>query len=399
VLCVYGTVADGSVSVSLEMRPVAGDGRWVATSGSGIPAVVGSNAAANRINAIITATSAAVSQIVISAFGEDALTSPLIQADKQPASTGTAAGSGKSRDVAAEFNGLLKQADDYITAKDMPNAIMALRWAINLQPARISPRVRLAEVYSDMGLMQRALDECRRALIFSPNDLSVRNMLARLYLANGAVSRAADECRIILGIDPKNPDALVSMGDIQWNQGRPDDALKLYIEASALASGSALPQERLEKYYFAKRQYKPAIEHALAARQIAAGKGLGVVAQYKVLARMIEDEFSTVLGKLDSADSDYRKRIISRGDYYSECKDADARIDALADMLSAEAGPTYIKDVHWHGVLAVSLLSQATGNLLAYFETDKIERRDDADLLMTEAKSEMGVYTKSIKKL
>ncbi|MFA6666040.1 MAG: tetratricopeptide repeat protein [Armatimonadota bacterium] len=396
ILCVQGSASGNSVSVSLEMRRCAGDGRWVASSGSSIPEVVGANAAANRINAIVTATSTAVSQIIIQALGQDALVSPLAKGNEQPARVPSA---GKTHNIDAEFDGFLKQADDYIAAKDMPNAVMALRWAINLKPDKLGPRIKLAEVYSHMGLVQRALDECGRALIFNPNDLPVHNMLARLYLANGAVSRAADECRIILKIDPKNSDALVNMGDIQWNQRKPDDALKLYLEASAHAPENPHPHERLEKYYFAKKQYGPALRHAFLARQLSAGKGLSTAAQYKVLARMIQDEFAIVLGRLDAADADYRKKIINRGDYYSECKDADARIDALADMISAESGPAYFKEIHWHGVLAVSLLSQATGNMLAYFETDKIERRDEADLLITEAKSEMGLYTKAVKKL
>ena len=91
-------------------------------------------------------------------------------------------------------------------------------------------------------------------------------------------------------------------------------------------------------------------------------------------------------------------QIRLREDYYQECKDITDRIEALASYLSTQTAPDGYKDIHSHGVLAVSLLAQASGYMVSYFETEKQYYMEQATLLQNEAKTEMGTFAQGFSK-
>ena len=403
-LGIQGSVAGSKITILVQLLKVPGGERWVSAAESEIAQGVGREDL-NRSNAISTAASSAVSQLVIGAFGQEALLSPTPPAtgaktarpaDAAPAPRKTE----EIRDSAAEYAKLIRQAETHAEERDLPSAIMDLRQAINLKPDGPAPRVKLARIYSDMGMTAEALDECKRALLFNKDSLELRDMLVKLYMAGGSLAEAAEQSREIVRLDPNNVDARLALGDLYWNQDRIEDAASTYEEAAKLAPQSPAPHERLQRLYAARKMYAQALEHLLRARMLAAGAQSADSGQrYKIIARIIQDEFGAVAGKLETAGGDYAGDRIDREGYYKECKDATSRIDSLAAFLSDQTAPRSYREAHSHALLAVSLLAQAAGYMVSYLETEKQYYAEQAALLRSEAKTELNLFAAAIRKI
>lgn len=400
-LCVQGDTTGADINVVLEMRKLPANGRWVSSARGQIAEGTGPRAEVNRQNAIITAASAAVSQILILTFGQDAvLKASAHPVEPPPVETPTpviAMTPDVPRDAVAEYNDAMKQVDEYAAKHDIPNVIIGLRRAINISPNEISPRVKLAGMYSDQGMTAAAVDECKRALLFKKDDVSVHRLLAKLYMKSAAFPEAAVQYAEVARLDPQDVDARLNLGDISWNQGKIDDAAKSYEESAKLAPGNPAPHERLKRLYQARKMYAKSLDEALLVGTLA-GKPSDDSARYGIVVQVVRDEFKSITGKLDAAALEFEKGLVSRDDYYSEAKDIAKSIDALDAFLSKQTAPDGFKAAHAHAVLSVSLLAQAGGSVVSYLETEKRHYSEEADTLQGEAKSEMDVFSKALGK-
>ena len=396
-LCVQGTTVESDISIFAQLLKAPAGENWMSASRGKIadsgPKPV------NRDNAISTAASSAVSQVFIMAFGQESVMQAGISTPKNlvsspliPMTTDT------PRDTAAEYADIIKRVDAYVAKKDLPNAIVELRRAINLQPDKAEPRVKLAGLYSDLGMTALAIDECRRVLLFNKGDASVYNMLAKMYIANGAMAEAALQCAEIVRLDPQNADARMNLGDVNWNQGKIDDAAKEYEEAAKLAPANPTPHEKLKILYQARKKYPQALEEALLAKKSAAGTISDDAAQYNIVAQVLRDEINTIMGKLSSSASEFSSEKISREDYYADARDAANRISALEGFLSKQPVAGSLKSAHAHAMLAVSLLAQAGGSVVSFLETEKQHYADEASLLQGEAGKELDQFSKILAK-
>ena len=403
---IQGSVNGSKATVTLELLKIP-DGSWTTTAESDIAAGDGPRAAINRNNAISTAVSSAVSQILIEAFGGLPEPKPVIEPPKpEPQVIAPAPSEPRktteiqpTRDITAEYNTILKQVDSYVTRGDLRNAVIALRAAINLQPDNAEIRLRLAKLYSDLGMTAEAISECKRALLFSKDSAPIYTQLASFYVAKGSLADAAEQYAQIIRLDPKNIEARLNLGDVNWNLAKPDDAAAAYEAAATADPQNPAPHERLQRLYAARKMYPQAIEHLVEAKSLSGDVGQDSMKKYGVVARVMQDEFNLVMGKLESGKTDYDNGKVTREDFYKDCKDATARIEALATFLSTQTAPKAYKDVHPHGVLATSLLAQAAGELVSYFETEQQRHLDDADLLQSEAKTEMKDFAAGLNKL
>lgn len=394
-----GTVIGNQVDVALELLKVPSGGRWIAASGSLIAEGMGSIADINRKNAIMTAASSAVSQIAIMAFG-GAVTQPTEERTEYvPAPAVPKISEAKPRNIQAEYAQHIKQADEYIQKNDVANGIHELREAINLDPANSESRVKLAELYWKLGMFEEAIDECRRGLLFDKSNASLLTTLVQYYIAMGDLEEAAADCQKILQLEPQNVKVRISLGDIYWNQGKVDEAAKSYEEATKLDPKDPLPHEKLYKLYAAKRMHSQALEHLFRAKEVAQNGELTDTERYKILARILEERFNVLIEKLKIASEDYSRQKLSREDYYQECKDADAEAEGLATFISGQKSPDNLKDVHSRAVFAVSLLAQATSNLVLYLETERKQYLDQASVLQDEAKAEIAAFVGAVSKV
>lgn len=433
-LCIKGSALSEKATVTLDLMKVSGGSHWTATAESAIAANDGSRQAVTRKNAISTAGSSAVSQIMLQAFEStepllpekppvqpepatapavpetpapvrppSVTTEPAAVVTPTPAPTEKPAPAqaptpSETRDIAAEYGSVIKQVDADAGKGDLRAAIIGLRRAVNLMVTDPKPRLRLAGMYTDLGMTAEAIDECTRALDVAGNNAEIRKRLVSLYLAAGAYDKAADQCRELVQIDPKNLEAQISLGDILWNQAKVDEALHVYQDAVKLDSANMTARGRLQKLYAARKMYPQAIEQLLAMKVPSAEAEPDAGKRYAALAKVIRDEFGAVRDLLVSARKDFDQGNITREEYYQESKDVVGRIEALAGHLSTRTAPSEYREAHSHGVLATSLLTQAGGYVVSYLETEKQYYRDQASLLLAEANDEMDTYAKAVMK-
>lgn len=375
------------VVVILDLTKLAG-GNWVSKSGSRAQYSIGTKPEDIISMAASTAASGAVSGLVVQAFGEDA---PFFTPAEPYAPVAEPVQvTVVTRNIDVEFAQSVSEADAALATHDTVTAIAALRKAINLKSDQMQPRIKLANAYFDLGMTSDAADECKRALLFNKDDIALHNMLAKLYIATGSLADAAAQCNEIVRLDPKNVDARLSLGDTHWNQGHMTEAESSYREAATIAPKNPKPHEKLRKLYVARKKY------ALALDEFVQYKVLSGASSNDAVAEVVQDEFDEVLGKLDSADSDYKHVKMVREDYYQECKDLGTRVDALDAFVSRQDIPDNFKSAYPHAVLAISLVQQANGYLISFLETEKSYYSEQADLLRNEAKTEFGLFSRGI---
>ena len=396
-LRIQGSVDSENVHVSLELYKVPSGGRWVAEGASKIASGLSGMAATTRKNAITTAASSAVSRIVILAFGGAAIERLIQPEELAPVSSDARETKAGPRNIQAEHDKLVKESESYFKKGDLNNAVCALRRAVNLMPGEAQTRVKLADAYWKLGMSQEAIDECIRGLLFS-KDSALYSALAQYYTTTGDLDSAANEYEEIVRLNPDNIDARLDLGDLYWNQGKIEQAAAQYEEAARLAPQNPAPHEKLYKLYGARYMYDRALQHLVRAREASSGKDLTQAEKFSLLAQVIYEEWNSVLGKLKTVTEQFDGLEIGREDYYRECKNVDALAEGLANFVASQVVAEEFKSAYSHAVLATSLLSQSTASLLSYLETDKGQYAQQAELLQSEAKTEMNNFRQAIGK-
>ncbi|MHB0997932.1 MAG: tetratricopeptide repeat protein [Armatimonadota bacterium] len=391
-LRIQGSTNGKKVDVALEMIRIQKSAKWISAAASDIEEATGPRTEVNRKNAIFNAVGSALSQIMILTFGQKEMANSSSVTDSAPTIIEIPV---TARNIQDEISIFVKQADVLIAQKNIPGAIYELRRAINLQPNKSDIRSKLISLYLEIGKTNEAIDECRRALLYNKSDLTIYNQLTKLYIASGDLSKASDYANEVVRSDPNNIDARLNLGDLYWNQSKVDDAEKAYLDAVNAAPTNPAPHLKLNKLYMAKKKYQPAIEHLLQSKLLSSGQ-TDENARYAIVAQISQEEYKTVTEKLDSSKTDFEKNVITREDYYQECKSVVDEVDALIDILSNEKIPAKYITAHAHIILSTSLLSQASGSLVSYFETEKSHYLDQADVLQTEAQNEMDIFIKAI---
>jgi len=412
---VLGTVRENKVTISIQITNTSGES-WASVADSEIATTEG-RPDVNRMNAIRTAASSAVSQVLIGAFGQDAVLESPKAVSKETESAATAredlqatasvkvspsVGRDKMpdgpRNIEAEYAQLEKLITQYVSAKDYPNVITSLKRAVDLKPSDISLRIRLAEIYLNIGMSELAIDECKRALLIDKQNLPARAMLAKLYETRDSLEEAVALYKEVAQLNLEDSAVRIKLGDLYWNLGKIEEATSAYQEAATLKPSDPGPHERLQRLYAARKMYPEMLEHQLQAILLSNVTAISSNGRYIALARIIQDECTTILGRLEKAPKDFNSSRITREDFYKECKDTLARSDAVAAFFSTQSVQSNGSEAHSHGMLAVSLLAQAAGCMVSYLETEKEHYFTQATLLISEAKNELSLFSKNFPK-
>lgn len=414
-LFIRAPIMEGKIHVTLDLAKAPTGERWSGVSESIIAGGRGPRSDTNRRNAVLTAVSAAVSQIMIQAFGktlEITPPTPVVEAPPAPVNEVIPAPDKPKpdthkppiavkpqkpvRDIDAEYLQVTKNADAYETKNDLPNAIVELKKAVNLDPFKPEPRVKIAAIYEELGMITEAIEEYEQALLFNKDNPSIINALGRMYAANGDFDKAAVQLNEVVRLDSQNIEAQLILGDMYWNDSEIDKASEMYVNALKLAPQNPAVYERLARLYTARKAYDDALQYELSFQILLTGKQLDDVGRYRIVAKLVKDEFESVLGKLQASFESYKLGRISKDDVYQDCKDITSRVDALAAFLPKQVIPGDYAKNHPHGVMATSLLSQASGYMLSYLETEKTDYMEQSELLQSEAGTELNLYLKGI---
>lgn len=389
-VCVRGSIVKDTVRVILDLVDVPSGEHWAVAAESQIPGGAPAGSLI-RSNAISNAASSAVSQLVIAALGKKTFTPAKPVSENPPSSTE------RKRNLDAEYNDAMKQAKEARGGRNFRTAIFALKCAINLRPENIEPRLRLAEIYHELNMLDEALDECKRALLFKPDDLAVHTMAAKLHLEKSSLEEAVRHYREVIRLSPNDIDTRITLGDVLWNLKQIESAEAAYLQAAEVAPDNTLPHERLLRLYTARKLYPKALDHMFKSKTLAKGIRSDDHAKYRILAQIIQDEFEVITKKIETSNDEYRRGIITREEYYQNARDVSAHADALAQFLSLQVPPSKFQQAHSHLTLAVSLLSQSAGTMVSYLETSKEYYLEQAGLLRAEARTEMNIFVSRIR--
>ncbi|MHB0912252.1 MAG: tetratricopeptide repeat protein [Armatimonadota bacterium] len=291
-----GEVGGGVAKIAVSAKKVGG-GEWSSSAESPIAEEMGPTADVKRRAAIYTAASAAVSSIVIEAFGPDAALAA------RPSEVETTA-------VFPGYDETLALAESYRAREDTANAMLELHRAVDIDPTRPEARVALAQLYLDLGMSREAEDECRRGLLWA-DDPKLNATLGRIRMLGGDLAGAESAFLALLARDPEDVETWNFLGNLYWNMGRLNDAAAAFKKAGAT--------DRLYQLYTASGKYR----EAFAARLGSGG--------YLDAAKIVLDE-------LPRADAE--------------------KAQALYDFLNGLIVPAQYKAAHDHAILAASLLMQ-----------------------------------------
>lgn len=380
-----------STKVAVNLTLIKSGGKkWVSSADSTIPQAIGTTKDADVVFASTTAASTAVSALMMQAFGDVIPNATVHHASPLDAVTTVTE---PERNMEDEYAQAMKNVERYVSDNNLTNAVVELKKAINLKPTKPEPRIQLINLYTRLGMTAQAWDECKRALLFDSGNLVLHDLLAKMSIAGGTLVDAEAQCREMIRLDPKNVEAYLTLGDVSWNQGKPDDAETAFKEAAALLPASPLPYEKLRKLDLARKKYPAALDELLQYKLLVAGPDAS--ARSLAVGEAIQDEFDQIMKKLNAADEDYRHASMSKDDYYQENKDLEVRLDAFDKFISGQSVPDPLKEAFPHAEYAVSLMEQANSYAISYSKTEKKSDSEQATLFRTEAGAEFDLYRRA----
>jgi Flp pilus assembly protein TadD len=146
-----------------------------------------------------------------------------------------------------KIDDLLKQAEDCIRKLDWPGAMEIYRQAVTIEPANPLPRMKLGMLCRDRGIWDEALEQFTGATAASP-------LYSQAWRERGIVENKKPQgplnadpapgeasLRRAIELNPKDHDALSSLGGVLKRAGRLEQALAAYEQAIKVSGGHPYP--------------------------------------------------------------------------------------------------------------------------------------------------------------
>src|SRR4051812_23077748 len=127
-----------------------------------------------------------------------------------------------------------KRADDYVAAKKYAEAVIEYRNAVQKNPQLGPVRLRLADAYSQLGDLPHAYGEYVRASDLMPNDNDAQLKAGAMLLMAGRLAEAKAKAQIVLKRSPRNPGALMLLGNALAGASDLSGAIELVQQAVAI---------------------------------------------------------------------------------------------------------------------------------------------------------------------
>jgi len=174
----------------------------------------------------------------------------------------------------ADLDALLGQAENYLDAGRLNEALVLIRSAEKIAPGEVRAMVLSGRYYLTIGNVDKAEAKADAALAASGRDKKARKLKIAILLgkadaalADGDAEGALEPLSEVLLIDPENLDALMDAGRTLLSLDRGSRALDNFRRAAEAHPDSPLPHDALGSYYMeesaeaeAEKEFLKAIE-------------------------------------------------------------------------------------------------------------------------------------------
>ena len=126
------------------------------------------------------------------------------------------------QDKEAKYAQLLKKYDEYLAANKLEEARLSIQSAIDIKPKEADLYYKLAEILLRKQSFPSAIENYRSAINYNPQHRDARYRLASLMLAAKEYETAEDNAEKILAIDPKDVDGRILKANIASASTRKD---------------------------------------------------------------------------------------------------------------------------------------------------------------------------------
>jgi serine/threonine protein kinase/Tfp pilus assembly protein PilF len=118
----------------------------------------------------------------------------------------------------------------------------------------------LGRYYLSQRNDQKYLEMCKKALALDPEYGEAHNGIAYAYVHLKNYKQAVRHLEKYIALNPRDPNPLDSLGDIQFLRGQLDEALASYLKAISLKADFYLTYPKLAYVYALKEDYSKAVE-------------------------------------------------------------------------------------------------------------------------------------------
>jgi tetratricopeptide (TPR) repeat protein len=130
------------------------------------------------------------------------------------------------------FSGYLSQSEVYSACGDWRRALAKIDEAVKASPdIKYHALVRRGNVYKNARLYKEARDEYEQAIAEAPDRIDAYRELGRVYAIVWHVAEAENEYRKLIELEPEAADGYVNLGRLYEQQGKPDRAIAIGLEA------------------------------------------------------------------------------------------------------------------------------------------------------------------------
>jgi tetratricopeptide (TPR) repeat protein len=289
-------------------------------------------------------------------------------------------------------------AQAYVNSGDVASAILEYRRAIDAVPKKIETRVKLAELYTSRQMFSQAQDELTRAQEIAPDSELVKAEIEKLKAAMTTAAEGQPQTSKPAEETGKTPKPAVrggiassiAAGDQAWRAQRLDEAERYYRIAVAADPGSIVAIERLSLLLLALGRFDAVKAEVDRIHQLEPSPDPKVDAErYARLISYVVRHIRAFVGEYDSLALEFANHSITREAYYQKAQSLSTRIAAMVRLNDSLIPPEAMAKEYRHQSLGLSLMSQACTHLIAYLESNKQSDRDNASMMMTEARKHM----------
>jgi len=336
----------------------------------------------NVANALQSAASSAVSQIVSEVFGGISVAKPrTTQPHRNPLEEGSPALDAGKR---------VEQGDNFLKQGDTARAIMEYRRAVNMEPRNVGTRIKLAKAYVARGLMDYAIAELNRAQQIEPDNPEIPQLLVAIYEAKGKPEKAAGVYIEKARQQPSNARSRIDAAEVYARQGKTEDAIAQLRAAIEIEPKNVEARERLALLLASQGSYDESLKQLEELEKLVEGEPeSAAAARYGRFRAIFDREMKRLLEQIDTTAKEFADGDMTHERYYDSAKWITVSTGALSRYLEGLTPPASLSKSHKRLLLGCSLISQYGTTLMSYLETKNDAKRKEAAALLEAGKTEL----------